>query len=222
MTEVVAAGQDRASGLYDVLGVASTSTSEQLHRAYRSLSKRWHPDAPTGDAAKFIEVARAYRILSNPEMREHYDTHGSIDERLFGEAEDIFRQALVEGFAEVVRGAGDRIDEIDIIGTLRQSVQRNIDQVEQQLVAGRVQVDKLAKLRDRIDRGDGATNLFAAVLNKQITEIETALVGLSHRQQVLILCREELSHYTSLVEMTRKVWFQGNVYGHFYTSSSST
>lgn len=60
---------------YEVLGVPSTATHEQIARAYRSLARRLHPDT-TGDGAdadRFGEVARAYATLADPARRAEHD-----------------------------------------------------------------------------------------------------------------------------------------------------
>jgi len=62
---------------YDVLQVSVTAEPETIHRVYRMLAQRYHPDnSETGDAGRFRQVAEAYRVLSDPEERAKYDaTH---------------------------------------------------------------------------------------------------------------------------------------------------
>ena len=59
---------------YDVLGVAADAGADEIKRAYRQLARRYHPDI-SGDerGAAFLELARAYEILSDPERRRSYD-----------------------------------------------------------------------------------------------------------------------------------------------------
>jgi curved DNA-binding protein len=57
---------------YDVLGVDSTASSDTIKKAYRTLSKKHHPDMG-GDDAKFKEIAEAYEHLSNDVKRARYD-----------------------------------------------------------------------------------------------------------------------------------------------------
>jgi molecular chaperone DnaJ len=59
---------------YDVLGVAADAGADEIKRAYRQLARRYHPDI-SGDerGVAFVEVARAYEVLSDPERRRSYD-----------------------------------------------------------------------------------------------------------------------------------------------------
>jgi DnaJ-class molecular chaperone len=59
---------------YEVLGVTADAGAEEIKRAYRQLARRYHPDI-SGDerGAAFLELARAYEVLSDPERRRSYD-----------------------------------------------------------------------------------------------------------------------------------------------------
>ena len=58
---------------YKILGVDKKSTKDQIKKAYRSLSKKYHPDVNPDGAEKFKEIAEAYEILSDDKKREQYD-----------------------------------------------------------------------------------------------------------------------------------------------------
>lgn len=67
--------------LYDVLGVSKDATQDEIKKAYRKLSLKYHPDKHVGDTPEdqkkyedlFKDVAHAYDILGNPEKRAQYD-----------------------------------------------------------------------------------------------------------------------------------------------------
>ena len=59
---------------YDVLGVSPDAGADEIKRAYRQLARRYHPDI-SGDerGTAFLEAARAYDVLNDPERRRDYD-----------------------------------------------------------------------------------------------------------------------------------------------------
>ena len=62
---------------YALLGLHPSASPIEIRRAYRELSKRYHPDTtdlPTDTATKkFQQLNEAYATLSNPERRVIYD-----------------------------------------------------------------------------------------------------------------------------------------------------
>lgn len=61
---------------YKILGIQSNATSGQIKVAYRRLALQLHPDKNPGNQlaeSRFIEVAEAYDVLSDPVKRNRYD-----------------------------------------------------------------------------------------------------------------------------------------------------
>ncbi|HZP48365.1 MAG TPA: DnaJ domain-containing protein [Vicinamibacterales bacterium] len=59
---------------YEILQISANAEPETVHRVYRMLAQRYHPDnADSGNAERFREVSEAYRVLSDPEERARYD-----------------------------------------------------------------------------------------------------------------------------------------------------
>lgn len=61
---------------YQILGVAKTSTLEQIKKVFKQLAFQFHPDRNQGSKEseeKFKEIIQAYEILSNEEKRKVYD-----------------------------------------------------------------------------------------------------------------------------------------------------
>ena len=64
---------------YEILGVAKSSSPDEIKKAYRKVAMQFHPDRNPGDKAseeKFKEAAEAYEILSDTDKRAQYDRFG--------------------------------------------------------------------------------------------------------------------------------------------------
>jgi hypothetical protein len=49
--------------LLNILGLPPTATRDEVNKAYKKLSLKWHPDKPSGNAEKFKEIANAKHDL---------------------------------------------------------------------------------------------------------------------------------------------------------------
>ena len=60
---------------YKVLGVHRRATAQEIRKAYKAMAREWHPDknSDPGAEERFIEITKAYELLSDPERRRNYD-----------------------------------------------------------------------------------------------------------------------------------------------------
>ena len=118
----------RVTCLYSVLGVAEGASEQDIRRAYRTLSLRYHPDKNPENREeaeeRFKEIAEAYSVLSDPQSRAEYDDGrrygmdgrgrargggGGFDERFrFHHHHDIDPFAIFEEFFRAASGGGSR------------------------------------------------------------------------------------------------------------------
>ncbi len=64
----------KAANHYEFLQISPNAEADTIHRVYRFLAIRYHPDnAATGDADRFYQLTQAYAVLSNPARRAEYD-----------------------------------------------------------------------------------------------------------------------------------------------------
>jgi curved DNA-binding protein len=82
---------------YDLLGVARTSSEDEIKKTYRKLAMKYHPDRNPGNKQaeeKFKEISEAYAVLSDKEKRAQYDRLGDARfNQQSGFREEAFRNA---------------------------------------------------------------------------------------------------------------------------------
>lgn len=62
-------------GYYEILGVETTATPEEIKKAFRKRAMQCHPDKG-GDQEEFKRVGEAKAVLMDPESRNFYDMYG--------------------------------------------------------------------------------------------------------------------------------------------------
>lgn len=102
---------------YEVLGVTTTATKNEISTAYRRLAIKYHPDKNPGDeecVIRFKECAEAYEVLSDDEKRARYDQFGhagvngpSGGGSQFHDVNDIF-SAFGDIFGDIFGGGQSR------------------------------------------------------------------------------------------------------------------
>jgi curved DNA-binding protein CbpA len=65
---------DELIDYYEVLQISAAADPDTVHRVYRLLAQRFHPDnKETGDTARFRSITEAYSVLSDSQQRAAYD-----------------------------------------------------------------------------------------------------------------------------------------------------
>ncbi|MBL3716004.1 molecular chaperone DnaJ [Lactococcus garvieae] len=118
---------------YERLGVDKNASQDEIKKAYRKLSKKYHPDINKDPGAedKYKEIQEAYETLSDEEKRANYDQYGTAGANAgfggqggfsgfdgfqgaggFGGFEDIFSSFFGGGGAQVNPNAPRQGDDL--------------------------------------------------------------------------------------------------------------
>jgi DnaJ-related protein SCJ1 len=68
-----------AEDYYDILHVKRHASKQEIRKAYKKLSRKYHPDKNPGDKEaedKFIKITEAYEVLMDDEKRNIYNNYG--------------------------------------------------------------------------------------------------------------------------------------------------
>ncbi|KSU87086.1 MULTISPECIES: molecular chaperone DnaJ [Priestia] len=101
---------------YEVLGISKGATKDEIKKAYRKLSKKYHPDINKAEdaAEQFKEVKEAYEVLSDDQKKAHYDQFGHTDPNQgfggFGGESDFGGFGFEDIFSSIFGGGGRRRD----------------------------------------------------------------------------------------------------------------
>ncbi len=69
---------------YEILGLGTDAGFEDIRKAYRKLSVKFHPDKNEGDlyfASMFRQINEAYQVLSDPAKRQAYDRQRILEQQ---------------------------------------------------------------------------------------------------------------------------------------------
>lgn len=102
---------------YKVLGVSPSSSKEEIHKAFRILAAKYHPDRNPDSqeeaSIKFKEVSSAFEIIGDDERRRQYDFYreGGLPTFSFksrNPVDDIFNNMFSQFFGDQ-RPSGSRL-----------------------------------------------------------------------------------------------------------------
>ena len=109
----------RPKNYYELLGLSSTASQDDIRTAYRKSVREHHPDTNPGDnfaEERFKDIQQAYEVLSNPEKRRGYDqrlrassTKSSRGQRAGAGARTGGEAATVD-LSDLLRKLADRSD----------------------------------------------------------------------------------------------------------------
>ncbi|KAJ1928275.1 secretory subunit [Tieghemiomyces parasiticus] len=86
---------------FEILSLPTSSDHAQIKKQYRRLSLQWHPDKVEADvreeaADKYVQIAKAYKVLTDDAARENYEKYGHPDGRQTYDMVIALPQWLVE------------------------------------------------------------------------------------------------------------------------------
>ncbi len=131
--------------LYEILGIEREATPEDIKAAHRKLVMVHHPDKNGGEESQlFMEIQKAYEILSSPEDRTTYDEYGfsAGDE----EAHKINR--LVSDL--IVKLMKNNCSHNLMVNKMEGEIKQSLDDLEKQRGMMEASIDGLRAYKDQL------------------------------------------------------------------------
>lgn len=171
--------------LYESLGVDKGSSAAEIREAYKSKSKKLHPDKG-GDTGKFQEVAHAYSVLKDEKSRARYDATGQEKETPFEvRFVEFLQHTLIKYIGEV------DVDTTDLLGKLKSFTKAKIDEGDQMVLDLKKGLAKLEKVKERMSGGAA----IAKVIDMNVYEVKRQILEVEDNVQFLKDVLECLGSY---------------------------
>lgn len=175
---------------YTALELDKTATPDQVRRAYRKRAAKFHPDnLDTGDAAEFLQVTKAHKLLSDPQAKSIYDQTGIIA------GEDRLAEEAIALIVDVASNVTAENPLCDLPAVLKDQISR----LSQMTEAGIAKIQKSVNAIE--ERWEGAETVRAAVLmtfRNRIAALERTKAVHTRAQELLKESRYKQSNLDSL------------------------
>ncbi|KAK3101617.1 hypothetical protein FSP39_004899 [Pinctada imbricata] len=91
---------------YEILGVKKNATDKQIKKAFKKLALKYHPDKNKEKDAekKFMEIAKAYEVLGDPDKRKRYDQFGDEEDGQGGGGHGFSGEGFSFNFDDFFKG----------------------------------------------------------------------------------------------------------------------
>lgn len=178
---------------YDVLGVPTDASPDEIKKQYRKKARRAHPDVG-GDPEEMKALSIAYGILSDPKKRAKFDRTGATGSPLQLRKEAV--DQICRRFQQMMERLGPRIIHEDIVGILRKQFQSDIHSEKDKIKAAEEQSHFWFKMAKRWKRKDTMPPIFEQMMENSGRAAEAAKDTAHENIQILEEAIEILKAYT--------------------------
>ena len=187
--------------LYEILGISSNATLEDIKFAFKQKAKIYHPDIPeTGDEKQFILIKKAFDILSNPSTKKQYDKTGYVQqdkEDLIANAYHVISVSLQEFIKQ--NNIENRINILDLMVKNCVSKINNFKKMLDTLEKKRMLM-VILKRRFRKKKSDG-NNQFQSIINELLQSIKEEMAQLQSQIEIYKYVKKILTEYDYVCEL---------------------
>jgi len=180
---------------YTILGVGRDASPSDVKKAYRRLSRKYHPDVNPDDpnaAEMMAAVNKAYEVLSDPARRAIYDKHGTD----FDPAAKSARELMLKKLSEII----DSVDaESDILDMMLRWIREQEERLSLNRGSAKRDIDRLEKMRKTVRHKSGGGKVIDSIFERKIQRAQDALDSMDHQEEILKAMRPMLEDYECLI-----------------------
>jgi DnaJ-class molecular chaperone len=203
---------------YQILGLASTATQEEIKKRFKRLSQQMHPDKGGSEEA-YRDVKKAYDVLHDPQRRVIYDQglRQGINPQEF---KLVLGQVIIATLPKIL----GRITAHG--GVFNQAAQFELATQKSNVISEQNQIKSAQKiiLKHLASIKKGQQTFFAQALQKEAEKIQAALISVDITLAVLQFLADDTTNMTcELEEATppQLQWFNIRHTQGFTTGSTS-
>jgi len=160
--------------LYDLLGVDTEATAEEIKEAYHDLAKEHHPDAG-GDTENFKKVSLAYAVLKDAKSRKRYDLEGTFDGQNQDDVLTFLATARLSALMdELVRKNVSKVDkllEFDLIEAVKNLANGVVAQCGSKVQIIKKAIEGMGKVKGCYEHKGVGKNVVNFVMDNQIATL---------------------------------------------------
>lgn len=180
--------------LYEILGVGETASAAQIKQAFKARAQLYHPDKAMGDAAMFAKIRTAYKVLSNPTSRKHYDDTGEAKDML--PEETRARQKITTILAGLLHDTGVNLDGLDMVGSIKATLQKDRQTARAGAEEARQQRGRVSRMIDKLEcDAGGDSQLLIGPMEDTLAQIDRFLLKADMDEKTIEVALEILTHH---------------------------
>lgn len=205
--------------LYKILGVKKGASRDEIRAAYRNKAKESHPDKG-GDDKKFMEFAKAYKILVNSDSRDRYDETGAVEDvNVINRKANAMVSSIFENIIDEVGEEGAL--KIDIVRKIGNVLTKTLAGIVAEITAGVSRKKAVEEIAKRIKHKD-KNNLLSVSIRNRLDNQVNHLNILKERKEITKTAKDIFKGYVfkfdTVPEGTHRAWATFNT----FTTSSVT
>lgn len=189
--------------LYEQLGVPKDASEEEIKRAFRLRAKELHPDVG-GDEKEFVEVSKAYKILSNHTLRIIYDKTGKeeVVDTTIAQAVETLKNL----FITIINTHKTAVINIDYLSLMKNEITNEMKAIKKTKEGTEIALKTLKELSEDLlfQKKEGSTpNVLLITITEQIQMLEYEKIKSDKKKEILEASLKIISHYKKKKEVMK-------------------
>lgn len=176
---------------YEILGIHSESSQEDIDKAYRLKAKLHHPDRRGGSHEKMSEINQAYALIGTPEARACFDRGEPRQPSPL--TVDQEAEINVRGLLATIILQGDEY--ANFLSTAQANMSIVITQFQKGLKDAEKKVSLLEKRKAQVEKKSPGENFILDVIESQIRGLQAGEEIAKHQLKVALRAQELLNEY---------------------------